>query len=265
MVKILRKVFTYRNGERVNTFMVHDDILIVSTRYSLKMWNIPDKRITKDIRTDATFMSLLVYDQKYIFLSKNGIYSFFDNRFIKLSPLDTFSFPLVVEDHLLFFNEANIFFYKTGEYVNTSREGICTSAVSSEKTVYLSYESGKVYSISKEDLLRKDIKLLLLFDFKEPVSSIDICGDTLLISLFSGRILLNSHVCKSLKLEKDVRKALLYEDRIFVLLDKLYLMVLDRNLNVLVYESYEDEICDVRIFRNSIFISLGDGRIIEYL
>lgn len=274
--------FTYRNEDRVLSFCFHEDTLVVSLPAKLVVWDRGGRRVIKELEMKNEIVDIKYWDGAWALFSKNSIEVVVDDEVQEIGGRSSLSTSVVCEDCLLVVDDKELMVVRAGgvevrKVGLVSGNGICSCGLFMSGELFLSFENGKIFRIERSLVKRVasgqvgEIDMsgcdCLIF-LKEPIMDIGILGERMVVSLFSGKIVVlgldDIRDTVFTELPHDIRRSFVWGDVVVVEDRENNIVFLDSDLRIINHYGFNEEVCKTLANSSVFMVGFREGMIREY-
>ncbi|CAD25457.1 hypothetical protein [Encephalitozoon cuniculi GB-M1] len=275
--------FTYRNEGSVQAFGSKENTLLVATPGKLVEWDRTRRRVAKEVPVDMEVTDVKDFNGHWVLLSKSSVGLLSGSKVEEVTTKGPLDASVVYRDRFLLVGDKEITVIAAMEEsveVRRTRlasdNGVCTCGVAATNKLFLSFENGKVFVVEEPKVteilagraseMRMDEFQCLIF-LKEPIVSINLLGDVLVVSLFNKKVLalsLETKEASFTELLYDIKASATWNNLIVVCDSRNNVIFLTQGLEVTYGNCLKEEICNILTDGPRLIIGFKVGVVKEY-
>lgn len=262
-------MFSYRNEDRLLSLCCVDDALLALLPGRLVVWSRSGRRVCRELDAgDAS--EVMEWAGRWILISRDRVWmAGSSGDILRRTPL---SVQIAYGDVLVVVDEESV--TVVGEEVwrvrLVERNGVCCCGVARGGDVFLAFENGKIFRILQSAMERihgaEQMSMECVAFLKEPVASVDVCGERLVAALFSRKIVavdLRSGDVAFTELLHDIRHSFVWRGMVVADDSASNVVLLNMDLRIVCIAGFAEDICSVAGDGHALLVGFRNGVVKE--
>lgn len=264
------KRFVYRHAPGLRAFGIAGGFV-----YSVTSGGIvqTERRTARFLAHSAVLPAVkTIVHENLLFIAASDSLFYFDGeaRLIGSCPALSASFAIpgfictIGDDVLMVFDAAKR--SVAGEARINGPVGLCSAVLVGRSSVFLGYETGKVYAIPIAGIHERSLRPEIVCDLGEPILSMAMKDDAIYIALLSSKLVrlrVGTAGFKYTNVPTPLKKIVAYGDHL-VCFEGSRVMILDLELKIVAFHLSDVPVVDLAIADGAMHIGYSSSLIVEY-